>query len=97
MFSCSELCCVSIRSSADEEEGHDSNSQVDNSMALVLFNTPQKVDPNALHRDHDHGVREVLDSLKRAKDELRSSMQRRRMNVMMANLTVKTSYHFHIA
>lgn len=76
-------------------------------MALVLFHMPQKStrpDPNALDHDHDHEhdhtVREVLDTLKRAKDELRSSMQRQRMNMMMrvgeANVTVKTCYHFHM-
>ncbi|KAG6401493.1 hypothetical protein SASPL_138350 [Salvia splendens] len=82
----SGVCCHSFRSCAD-----DSNSQVDDSMALVVVDTPQRkhrIDPVAL----DASVREVLDTLRRAKEELRSSMVRRRMKMM--GVTVKTSTVF---
>ncbi|XP_047955540.1 uncharacterized protein LOC125201461 isoform X2 [Salvia hispanica] len=82
----SGVCCHSFRSCAD-----DSNSQVDDSMALVVVDTPQRehrIDPVAL----DASVREVLDTLRRAKEELQSSMVRRRMKMMGVN--VKSSAVF---
>ncbi|XP_057801391.1 uncharacterized protein LOC131016709 [Salvia miltiorrhiza] len=86
---------ISIRSCADEQ-GQDSDSQIDDSMALVVVDTSQKIhriDPDAL----DATVREVLDTLRRAKEQLRSSMERRRMKVIgvgRTNLAVKTSTIF---
>lgn len=80
------MCCHSFRSCGD-----DSNSQVDDSMALVVVDAPQRahrIDPVAL----DASVREVLDTLRRAKEELQSSMVRRRMKMM--GVTVKTSTVF---
>lgn len=90
MFSCSGFCCGSNRSSAGE------GSQVDDSMALVVVDTSQRsrrIDPEAL----DASVREVLDTLRRAKEELRSSMERRRMKMVgvgETNLSVKASTIF---
>lgn len=87
----SECCYHSIRSSAD-----DSDSQVDDSMALVVVDTPHtshRVDPEAL----DATVRDVLNTLRRAKEQLQSSMVRRRMNMIKVgetNPSVKTSAIF---
>ncbi|KAL3839598.1 hypothetical protein ACJIZ3_024189 [Penstemon smallii] len=55
----------------------------DNSMALVLVDTPQKnherIDPEVL----DATVKEVLDALRHAKEQLQSSMERKRtMNII---------------
>ncbi|XP_027070398.2 uncharacterized protein [Coffea arabica] len=59
----------------DEEQDH----FVDDSMALVPVDLPnkpsQKIDPAAL----DSTVKEVLNSLRRAKERLQTSMERRRM------------------
>ncbi|KAH6807332.1 hypothetical protein C2S51_028440 [Perilla frutescens var. frutescens] len=97
----SDICYDSVRSSADEginvEKGHDSDSQVDNSMALVVVDTPphtsHRIDPEAL----DATVKEVLSTLRRAKEELRSSMDRRRVSMIKVgekNSTIKTSAIF---
>ncbi|XP_073060190.1 uncharacterized protein [Primulina eburnea] len=63
------------------EEGHDQEDDpediVDNSMALILIDTPQKsetIDPEVL----DATVKEVLDALRHAKEQLKSSMEKRR-------------------
>ncbi|KAL1541246.1 hypothetical protein AAHA92_25494 [Salvia divinorum] len=86
----SGVCCHSFRSCADEQ-GQDYNSQVDDSMALVVVDMSQRthrIDPEAL----DASVREVLDTLRRAKEELQSSMVRRRMK--MIGVAAKTSTVF---
>lgn len=58
-------------------EEHD--DYVDNSMALVSMDLPKKtkqtIDPAVL----DSTVKEVLDALKRAKEKLQTSMERRCM------------------
>ncbi|XP_075490760.1 uncharacterized protein LOC142529187 [Primulina tabacum] len=71
----------SIESSTDEglnqENYQDSEDNVDNSMALILIDTPQKsqtIDPEVL----DATVKEVLDALRNAKEQLQSSMEKRR-------------------
>ncbi|XP_073282118.1 uncharacterized protein [Primulina huaijiensis] len=61
----------------DQEDYQDSEDNVDNSMALILIDTPQKsqtIDPEVL----DATVKEVLDALRNAKEQLQSSMEKRR-------------------
>ncbi|KAL0338378.1 UNVERIFIED_CONTAM: hypothetical protein Sangu_1359900 [Sesamum angustifolium] len=65
----------------NQEDGHDPDNHVDNSMALVPVDVPQKnqtIDPEVL----DTTVKEVLDALRRAKEQLQSSMERRRMSMI---------------
>ncbi|KAK6126047.1 hypothetical protein DH2020_040161 [Rehmannia glutinosa] len=60
----------------DEDDGH-----VDNSMALVTVDTPQKnqtVDPEVL----DSTVKEVLDALRHARERLQSSIEKKRVNMI---------------
>ncbi|KAG8374278.1 hypothetical protein BUALT_Bualt11G0114900 [Buddleja alternifolia] len=75
----------SVNSSNEErfsqENDQDLENNVDNSMALVPVDTPQKiqpVDPEVL----DATVKEVLDALRHAKEQLQSSMERRRANMI---------------
>lgn len=59
----------------------DPDSQIDDSMALVLVDTTHKnhtVDPKIL----DQTVKEVLNALRYAKEQLQSSMERRGMNMI---------------
>ncbi|XP_073015580.1 uncharacterized protein [Primulina eburnea] len=61
----------------NQEDYQDSEDNVDNSMALILIDTPQKsqtIDPEVL----DATVKEVLDALRNAKEQLQSSMEKRR-------------------
>ncbi|XP_073158560.1 uncharacterized protein [Henckelia pumila] len=63
----------------DQEEDQESQDNVDNSMALILIDTPKKsqtIDPEVL----DATVKEVLDALRQAKEQLQSSMEKRRCN-----------------
>ncbi|KAL2229431.1 UNVERIFIED_CONTAM: hypothetical protein Sindi_1922800 [Sesamum indicum] len=76
---------LSVKSSAGEglnEEGdQDSDRQIDNMMALVPVDMPQKnqpIDPEVL----DATVKQVLDTLKHAKEQLQSSMERRRTSMI---------------
>lgn len=65
----------------NQEDGHDPDNHLDNSMALVPVDVPQKnqtIDPEVL----DMTVKEVLDALRRAKEQLQSSMERRRMSMI---------------
>ncbi|XP_075498960.1 uncharacterized protein LOC142537302 [Primulina tabacum] len=69
----------SIESSTEEglNQEDDQEDNVDNSMALILIDTPQKsetIDPEVL----DATVKEVLDALRHAKEQLKSSMEKRR-------------------
>lgn len=58
------------------------DNHIDDSLALVPVDTPDKkqerVDPEVL----DATVKEVLDALRHAKEQLQSSMQRRRTNMI---------------
>ncbi|KAL0426372.1 UNVERIFIED_CONTAM: hypothetical protein Slati_2812000 [Sesamum latifolium] len=81
----SDICNHSVKSSAGEglnEEGdQDSDRQIDDSMALVPVDMPQKnqpIDPEVL----DATVKQVLDTLKHAKEQLQSSMERRQTNMI---------------
>lgn len=61
----------------NQEDDQDSEDNVDNSMALILIDTPQKsptIDPEVL----DATVKEVLNALRHAKEQLQSSMEKRR-------------------
>lgn len=61
-----------------EEEDKNGENQVDNSLALVHVDHPktkQNIDPI----DLDATVREVLDALRHAKEELQTQMERRQM------------------
>ncbi|KAL0289375.1 UNVERIFIED_CONTAM: hypothetical protein Scaly_2704400 [Sesamum calycinum] len=85
LLSHSDICNRSVKSSAGEglnEEGYqDSDRQIDDSMALVPVDMPQKnqpIDPEVL----DATVKQVLDTLKHAKEQLQSSMERRRTNMI---------------
>ncbi|KAL0344595.1 UNVERIFIED_CONTAM: hypothetical protein Sradi_4290800 [Sesamum radiatum] len=75
----SDVCNSSVKSSArgglNEEGDQDSDRQIDDSMALVPVDMPQKnqpIDPEVL----DATVKQVLDTLKHAKEQLQSSMER---------------------
>ncbi|KAI3473236.1 hypothetical protein Pfo_030528 [Paulownia fortunei] len=65
----------------NQEDDQDPNNHLDNSMALVPVDTPQKIqtiDPEVL----DATVKEVLDALRHAKEQLQNSMERRRMSMI---------------
>ncbi|KAL8504577.1 hypothetical protein ACS0TY_015949 [Phlomoides rotata] len=67
--------------SSGEEDDQDLDNQTDDSMALVLVETTQKnhtIDPEVL----DDTVKEVLGALRYAKEQLQSSMERRRTNMI---------------
>nr|GME19033.1 myosin heavy chain, cardiac muscle isoform-like isoform X2 [Ipomoea batatas] len=69
-----------LETSADEKEMNDLDREesVDNSLALVPVDLPkpkQTIDPVVL----DATVRDVLDSLRHAKEKLQNQMERRRM------------------
>ncbi|KAL8504576.1 hypothetical protein ACS0TY_015949 [Phlomoides rotata] len=71
----------SITRSSGEEDDQDLDNQTDDSMALVLVETTQKnhtIDPEVL----DDTVKEVLGALRYAKEQLQSSMERRRTNMI---------------
>ncbi|KAL9149933.1 hypothetical protein ABFS82_12G137300 [Erythranthe guttata] len=70
-------------SSTEEELNQESESQKDNSMAIVSIDKPAEnntVDPEVL----DATVKEVLDALRHAKEQLQSSMERRRRSNMIS-------------
>ncbi|KAL7092015.1 hypothetical protein ACP275_12G139400 [Erythranthe tilingii] len=70
-------------SSTEEELNQESERQIDNSMAIVSIDMPlenNKVDPEVL----DATVKEVLDALRHAKEQLQSSMERRRRTNMIS-------------
>lgn len=80
-----KLCYNSAISFSEEglnqEDYGDHESQIDNSMALVPVDVPQEthtVDPEVL----DATVKEVLDALRYAKEQLQSSMERKRTNMI---------------
>ncbi|KZV35073.1 hypothetical protein F511_04378 [Dorcoceras hygrometricum] len=60
-------------------DDQDSQDNVDNSMALIIIDTPPKksqtIDPEAL----DATVKEVLDALRHAKEQLQCSIEKRRV------------------
>nr|GLL34591.1 uncharacterized protein LOC109155615 isoform X2 [Ipomoea trifida] len=69
-----------LKTSAEEKEMNDLDQEenVDNSLALVPVDLPkpkQAIDPAVL----DATVRDVLDSLRHAKEKLQNQMERRRM------------------
>ncbi|KAI3447636.1 hypothetical protein Pfo_004301 [Paulownia fortunei] len=77
----SDICYRSVRSSTEEGLNQEDDQDPDNSMALVPVDMPQKnhtIDPEVL----DATVKEVLDALRHAKEQLQSSMERRRMNMI---------------
>ncbi|PIN08043.1 hypothetical protein CDL12_19388 [Handroanthus impetiginosus] len=80
----SDVYNPSVKSSQEglnQEGDQDLDHHIDNSMALVPFDRPQKnqtVDPDVL----DATVKQVLESLRRAKEQLQNSMERRRMNMI---------------
>ncbi|KAK4432412.1 hypothetical protein Salat_1003300 [Sesamum alatum] len=76
---------LSVKSTAgeglNEDDDQDSDRQVDDSMALVPVDMAQKnqpIDPEVL----DATVKQVLDTLKHAKEQLQSSMERGRTNMI---------------
>lgn len=74
MFSDRDLADHGVESST--EEG------IDNSMALIAVDTAPEnrtVDPEVL----DETVKEVLEALRRAKEQLLSSMERKRMSMII--------------
>lgn len=68
----------------EENEEEQDEHQVDNSLALVPVDLPkpkpkqQSIDPEIL----DATVKEVLGSLRNAKEKLQTSMERRRSNMI---------------
>ncbi|KAL7133389.1 hypothetical protein ABFS83_12G137300 [Erythranthe nasuta] len=73
----------SATSSTEEELNQESESQTDNSMAIVSIDKPPEkntVDPEVL----DATVKEVLDALRHAKEQLQISMERRRRTNMIS-------------
>ncbi|CAI9766294.1 unnamed protein product [Fraxinus pennsylvanica] len=65
-----------------QQNDEDEENHVDNSLALVLVEkqeTKQTIDPEVL----DATVKEVLDALRHAKEQLQSSMERRRRHTNM--------------
>ncbi|GFQ00908.1 hypothetical protein PHJA_002234700 [Phtheirospermum japonicum] len=84
----SDICYHRFRFSTEDgfnkekdEDEDDVMSRMDESMALVVVDTLQKnraIDPEVL----DSAVKEVLDALKRAKEQLQSSMEKRRANMI---------------
>ncbi|KAL8036136.1 hypothetical protein ABFX02_12G140200 [Erythranthe guttata] len=70
-------------SSTEEELNQEPERQIDNSMAIVSIDKPPEnntVDPEVL----DATVKEVLDALRHAKEQLQSSMERRRRSKMIS-------------
>lgn len=64
----------------NQQNEEDDENHVDNSLALVpveKLETKQTIDPEVL----DATVKEVLDSLRHAREQLQSSMERRRRNM----------------
>ncbi|KAL3646695.1 hypothetical protein CASFOL_009239 [Castilleja foliolosa] len=81
----SEICYHRFRFSTEDgfnkEEGDDDMNRIDNSMALVAIDTPHKnrtIDPEVL----DSAVKQVLEALKRAKEQLQSSIEKKRLNII---------------
>ncbi|PIN15002.1 hypothetical protein CDL12_12363 [Handroanthus impetiginosus] len=75
----SESCTEEGLKRENDEEDH--QNLMDNWMALVPVDIPKKnqsIDPEVL----DATVKEVLDALRLAKEQLQSSMERRRMNMI---------------
>ncbi|KAK6126120.1 hypothetical protein DH2020_040098 [Rehmannia glutinosa] len=70
----SDISYHSVRSGVNKEDDED-DGRVDNSMALVTVDAPQKnqtVDPEVL----DSTVKEVLDALRHARERLQSSIEK---------------------
>ncbi|KAL6519402.1 hypothetical protein OROGR_018722 [Orobanche gracilis] len=87
------ICYHSFRFPTEDglttEEDPDDTCRMDSSMALVVIDMPhtnQTVDPEVL----DSTVKEVLDSLKHAKEKLHSSIERRRTNMIRNKLMLGT-------
>ncbi|XP_012831811.1 PREDICTED: uncharacterized protein LOC105952778 isoform X2 [Erythranthe guttata] len=72
-----------IEGLSQEDDQEYPYEHIDNSMALIAVDTPphenQTVDPEIL----DHTVKEVLDALRHAKEQLQSSMQRKRISTII--------------
>ncbi|CAA0842885.1 Unknown protein [Striga hermonthica] len=79
----SDICYASFRFSTNDcLKEEDDQDEVDNTKALVAVDqTPQKnpaIDPEVL----DSTVKQVLDALRRAREQLQSSIEKRRVNMI---------------